>query len=343
MRETEQNSIDLVRSEAEKIFQLVNACNIDNEILHEYDASAIYVELSRKEARENLTDDLSLFEKFFSLSTDINNLAGLINSGGNYEMIRRKLEDFQFQIDKLDGNLALTKYVQQWYLSVKALLMYRIEEYEEAILLTELAIEIIDELINKNKINSFVFRLILQYSNLSNIYFKTGDLNRATNLRKEIMDYLFRGHCSLSPPSLKDVDLWEEMEFIREYNAIYYFKTTVDRINYFKNKDLNTYNQLFNKTIKQFMDIEIMTLERYYLVNWIKVECEFVNQNTLEFFSSIEIFFEDGINSFFKFLAVYILESMELIPDINIPNESLKSLTLKFQNIDEDLFHKKQL
>lgn len=118
MRETEQNSIDLVRSEAEKIFQLINACNIDNEILHEYDASAIYVELSRKEARENLTDDLSLFEKFFSISTDINNMAGLINSGGNYEMTRRKLEDFQFQIDKLDGNLALTKYVQQWYLSV---------------------------------------------------------------------------------------------------------------------------------------------------------------------------------------------------------------------------------
>jgi len=343
MKETEQNSIRSIKSEAEKILQLINTCNIDFERLHEYDASAIYVELSRKEARENLTDDFSLFEKFFTLSTNINNLAGLINSGYDYGIIERELDDFQLQIDNLHGGSALTKYIKQWFFSVKALLMYRIGKYEEAILLTDWAIDIIDELIDKYKIYSFVFRLILQYSNLSNIYFKTGDLNTATDLRKEILDYLFRGQCNLAPQSLKNIELWKEMEFIREYNAIYYFKTTVERISYFKSTDLNTYNELFNKTIKPFMDIEILTLERYYITSWISTELEFVNQNILAFFSSVKDFFEEEINSFFKFLAIYILESMELIPDINISQQSLKSSKLRFQNIDEDLFHKKQL
>lgn len=343
MRETEQNSIDLLRSEAERILRVIDICHIDNEFIHEYDASAIYVELSRKEARENLTDDPILFDKFFSISTEINNLAGTINSGKDYDHIAQQLEDFQLQINNIHDESALKKYVQQWLFSVKALFMYRIGKYEEAVLLTDLSIDIIDELINKYKVFSFVFRLVLQYSNLSNIYFKTGDLNKAADIRKEMMDYLFRGQCNLSPKSLRNVELWNEMEFIREYNAFYYFKTTVDRISYYKSKDITTYRLLFNRAIKPFMDIDVLTLERYYLVNWMKAETEFVNQNNLDFLFLVEEFFEEDINSFFKFLAVYILESIGSIQKIHISDELIRSAKIKFKNIDEDLFHEKQL
>lgn len=343
MRETEQNSIDLLRSEAERILRVIDICHIDNEFIHEYDASAIYVELSRKEARENLTDDPILFDTFFSISTEINNLAGTINSGKDYDHIAQQLEDFQLQINNIHDESALKKYVQQWLFSVKALFMYRIGKYEEAVLLTDLSIDIIDELINKYKVFSFVFRLVLQYSNLSNIYFKTGDLNKAADIRKEMMDYLFRGQCNLSPKSLRNVELWNEMEFIREYNAFYYFKTTVDRISYYKSKDITTYRLLFNRAIKPFMDIDVLTLERYYLVNWMKAETEFVNQNNLDFLFLVEEFFEEDINSFFKFLAVYILESIGSIQKIHISDELIRSAKIKFKNIDEDLFHEKQL
>lgn len=343
MRETEQNSIDLLRSEAERILRVIDICHIDNEFIHEYDASAIYVELSRKEARENLTHDPILFDTFFAISTEINNLAGTINSGKDYDHIAQQLEDFQLQINNIHDESALKKYVQQWLFSVKALFMYRIGKYEEAVLLTDLSIDIIDELINKYKVFSFVFRLVLQYSNLSNIYFKTGDLNKAADIRKEMMDYLFRGQCNLSPKSLRNVELWNEMEFIREYNAFYYFKTTVDRISYYKSKDITTYRLLFNRAIKPFMDIDVLTLERYYLVNWMKAETEFVNQNNLDFLFLVEEFFEEDINSFFKFLAVYILESIGSIQEIHISDELIRSAKIKFKNIDEDLFHEKQL
>lgn len=204
MREVEQNNMNLLKSKVEKIINIINECNIDNESLHEFDASAIYLELSRKEALENLTNDKTLFEFYFSISTEINNLAGDINSGEDYELIKQKLNNFQIKIDSINDEPGLKKYVQQWLYSVKALLMYRMGEYNDSFSLTYLAIDLIDELIDKYNIDSFIFRLILQYSNLSNIFFKTRELYKATDLRKEIMDYLFRGQCNILPKSFRN-------------------------------------------------------------------------------------------------------------------------------------------
>lgn len=344
MRKTEQNNIGEILPELERIVNLITNTEVDYEILHEYDASQIYVELSRGEARENLTEDKELFEKCFEISTAINNLAGLINSGKNQDDIRQQLDYFTAEINTITNEDGLKKYVQQWMFSVEALYYYRTGDFEKAISLTYQAIEIIDKLITEYKIYSFIFRLVLQYSNLSNVYFKINDFDTALTYREEILNYLFRGSCTLPARSFKNDDLWNEMAFIREYNAIYFFKTTVDRLNTLKKKDMTTYAQLFKRTIDPLDNIEVMTLERYYISTWIRIESEFINQNFDTFLHLVEDFFEGGINSFFKFLVVYILESIEIISgDIDLNPQGLLKAKLKYQTINEDLFHEKQL
>lgn len=281
---------------------------------YEYDPSELYLILSRNESELALGE---YFDKAFALSTEINSLVGKIN--GKYfdrSEIDASLEIFSMEISKYEVK-SVQQYLMQWYLPVKALYLYREGKIKEAEKLTMEAIAIIDELICSQKIYSFLFRLILQHSNMLTLYLKNDQYEKAFSLGGEIIDYLFNDKAgkSLYGESFSNTMLWSEMEFLRECNAYYYFKSITDKVLRLKTVDLGLYAVQLQKIIEPLQRMQISTEQRYHISQWISAELSAISGKKSDFYKNCEYFFEEDNGSPFDYLKGYFIES--LIFDVN--------------------------
>lgn len=282
-----------------------------NEILYDYDASKLYLELSRSEAKAIL-DNQDLFIKAFNLSTDINNVSGLINGRKkSFKEIEEELLGYKSAIATFDNDL-YQKYIEQWLFPVEALLMYRSGQFVKAESLTICAMEKIDDLITQHNLYSFLFRLILQNSNLSTLYFQSNHSEKAEHILRGILDYLFNGNASeyIYGLAFCNKDLWQEMEFLREYNAYYYFKSSLEKISRNKEDYFQRYQDSFERVLTPLSSMEVFTEERYLINAWIKVETNFINKDYSAFFEGVKMFFNDEVDESFNFLKIHLLDSM---------------------------------
>ncbi|RAJ21011.1 hypothetical protein [Pedobacter cryoconitis] len=282
-----------------------------NDILYDYNASKLYIELSRNEAR-GILNNHDLFERAFDLATNINNLSGVINEKrSSYEEIEQQLLTYSLQIAEFDDVL-YRKYIEQWLFPVEALLLYRSGELLKAESLIIEAISRIDELITVHHLDSFLFRMILQHSNLATLYINADQHEKAQQILSGILDYLFNGNVSkhLHGNAFNNESLWGEMEFLREYNAYYYFKSSIDKISRNKNKDLEGYKESFFSLLKPLFSMEVFTEERYLINAWIKTEMNLVKDDYSVFIEEVNTFFKDDVDESFDFLKVHLLDSL---------------------------------
>lgn len=280
---------------------------------YEYDPSKLYLVLSRNESEDLLGE---FFQKAFDLSTEINSLVGKINSENfNRHEISGRLEVLDIEISKYQDK-TVCEYLMQWYLPVKALYLYRIGLIEEAEKLTQESIAIIDELISKG-IYSFLFRMILQHSNLLTLYIKNEQYERAFSLGGEIIDYLFNNKVgkSMHGEALKNAALWSEMQFLRECNAYYYFKSITDKLLRLKEKDFSMYSVLMKKITEPLQRMEISTEQRHHILQWVAAESSMIGGSKSDFYENCHDFFDEDNGLPSEYLKAYFIES--LIYEVN--------------------------
>ena len=198
-------------------------------------------------------------------------------------------------------------YIKQSALSIKSLIYYKKGLFNEAINVTQECIVLNEFLVNKG-IKTLNTRIYEQIKNISKIYHKIGDHNKAIDIISNLFKHLYTGNkTSIENYTtiVNNIEIWEKTPVIREIYINDLFLLYLKEFMSFKNslvkEKLNEINWIND------LDFEVFTDERKFVYNWIYIQKSFNDKRFSDFLDGLDYFFNDEMSDYYNLLKINLL------------------------------------
>lgn len=284
--------------------ELVHFPASNNEHPHNLDLGKLSTILRDKEINEVCYPSVKEMELFYELD----NKFGVIVKDMVFERhLEKSLREYE-ELDKsIETNFSGKYYlfVKQWAYSLKALYFYKTNDFEKAKALTIESIALVDYLMHSGtyNLNTRCFELI---KNVAKVYLKEKKQEEGYKIIGNLLDYIFNGnyHSNLVATFTKHKIFYEETPILREDYGLSIFIEILENT-IFSGVETGTSflpNQWFIN-----LEIEVDTLEKQILYNFIYIEQKRQEKKYNEYIDALHYFFEQQYNSLFDPLKVYLL------------------------------------
>ncbi|MFY7741591.1 MAG: hypothetical protein ACOVQR_03015 [Flavobacterium sp.] len=284
--------------------ELIHFPASNNEHPHNFDLSKLSSILRDKEINEVCNPSVKEIEQFYELD----NKFGVIVKDMVFERhLEKSLREYE-ELDKsIETNFTGKYYlfVKQWAYSLKALYFYKTNDFEKAKALTIESIALVDYLMHSGtyNLNTRCFELI---KNVAKVYLKENKQEEGYEIIRNLLDYIFNGnyHSNLIATFTKHKVFFEETPILREDYGLSIFIEILENTIFSGVVIGNSFlpNQWFIK-----LEIEVDTLEKQILYNFIHIEQKRQEKKYNEYIDAIHYFFEQEYSSLFDPLKVYLL------------------------------------
>lgn len=271
---------------------------------HNLDLGKLSTILRDEEINQVCNPSVKEIEQFYELD----NKFGVIVKDMVFERhLEKSLREYE-ELDKsIETNFTGKYYlfVKQWAYSLKALYFYKTNDFEKAKALTIESIALVDYLMHSGtyNLNTRCFELI---KNVAKVYLKENKQEEGYEIIRNLLDYIFNGnyHSNLIATFTKHKVFFEETPILREDYGLSIFIEILENT-IFSGVETGTSflpNQWFIK-----LEIEVDTLEKQILYNFIYIEQKRQEKKYNEYMDALHYFFEQEYSSLFDPLKVYLL------------------------------------
>lgn len=284
--------------------ELVHFPASNKEHPHNLDLGKLSTILRDKEINQVCNPSVKEIEQFYELD----NKFGVIVKDMVFERhLEKSLREYE-ELDKsIETNFTGKYYlfVKQWAYSLKALYFYKTNDFEKAKALTIESIALVDYLMHSGtyNLNTRCFELI---KNVAKVYLKENKQEEGYEIIRNLLDYIFNGnyHSNLIATFTKHKVFFEETPILREDYGLSIFIEILENT-IFSGVETGTSflpNQWFIK-----LEIEVDTLEKQILYNFIYIEQKRQEKKYNEYIDALHYFFEQEYSSLLDPLKVYLL------------------------------------
>ncbi|WP_313385956.1 hypothetical protein [Chishuiella sp.] len=301
--------------------------------ISQYNVRELRKILHFKELEEILGIDKSLIEYINEMEMEFGKLLPEILKGKDC------LKEYFLIENQINKNLEGYSYIylKQSALSIKSLIYYKKGLFNEAINLTQECIVLNEFLVNKG-IRTLNTRIYEQIKNISKIYHKIGDHNKAMDVISNLFKHLLTGkETSIGNYTtiINNIEIWEKTPVIRE---IYINELFVLYLKEF----MNFKNSLINEKLDEInwindLDFEVFTDERKFIYNWIYIQKSFNDKRFSDFLDGLDYFFNDEMSDYFNLLKINLL--FKLKESAILTKQSSNTIDKIIENIKIYLAH----
>lgn len=221
----------------------------------------------------------------------------------DYLAIEKKIEN------EYSGNFYI--YAKQASLSVKSLYYYKKGMFEQAIAITLECIALNDYLILQG-LYTLNLRCFEQNKNISRIYYRWNKILKGDELLSNLFNYLFNKiNNRLFGSVFNDEKSWEKTPILRESYAYETFVMILeDNIKLY----LKQQNVLMNVGWCENLDIDVTTIDRQFIYNWIYINNTLRKNKGDEYIDCIIYFLSQPMSQYYDLLKIsLIIDLMKLI------------------------------
>ncbi|MGI9650893.1 hypothetical protein [Chryseobacterium sp. RLHN22] len=266
---------------------------------YEYDVTSLRKILHLRELKEITGVDDKMIDFIDSLDFELGKLLPGIIQGHNlyseYLAIERKI------LDTVDGVLYI--YAKQSALSVLSLILYKRNEFEQAIKITQECIILNEFLVNKGMFTMNV-RIYEQIKNITKIYHRAGQDQKGFQLAADLFKYLYSGKptsVNFYSTIINNAELYKKTPILRETYTNDVFLIYLQEYMRFKNPSFTELDWIEN------LDFEVFSEDRKFIFNWIYITKLFYKKNYDEYLECLEFFLDDDVTTYYDLLKVNLL------------------------------------
>ena len=288
--------------------------------ISQYNVRELRKILHFKELEEILGIDKSVIEYLDEVEMEFGKLLPEILKGK--DCLKEYLHIENQINNKLDGYSYI--YIKQSALSIKSLIYYKKGLFNEAINATQECIILNEFLVNKG-IKTLNTRIYEQIKNISKVYHKIGDHNKAIDIISNLFKHLYTGNkTSIGNYTtiVNNIEIWEKTPIIREIYINDLFLLYLKEFMNFKN---NLVNEKLNEiSWINDLDFEVFTDERKFVYNWIYIQKSFNDKRYLDFLDGLDYFFNDEMSDYYNLLKINLLFKLKEYSFLTIQSTNIR-------------------